>query len=597
MKQQFHISGLAMGLALLGLAGSASAIGFKGAPAQGDLGGAIVNPYGSAPLTAVIDRAGKDISEVLVTVHGKGEQGVAITYPVGPKTLLTHDGIPVFGLYQKHANRVTVQYTLDGKRRQGEYTIRTGAIENRYIDNRNLSDLQPTRVHKVAKGFEDRLYLINSHTYTGQGSDLHWAMPKNKLQSAIESNPAGGALMFDVAPMTYVVDTQGEYRWWLNQDAVYDGYGLDIKKRGYLLGLHLGRSGTYTFVQGQRWYEMDLMGKVLESHALPRGYQDLSHETWEMPNGNLLLRAAKSRYQREDGEVVHTVRDHILEVDRSGQLVEVWDLNKILDPLRDDLIGAMDMGAVCVNVDFDNAGKTVKVEPNTPFGDVAGVGPGRNWAHVNSIAYDAKDDSIILSVRHQGVVKVGRDKQVKWILAPRAGWNEKLAPKLLKPVDAKGKSIECSDRGVCKNSDFDWVYTQHTAWPSAKGTLTVFDNGDARHLDQPAMPSMKYSRFVEYKIDEKAMTVQQVWEYGKERGYDWFSPITSIVEYRPERQTMFGFGGSIHLFEPGQPTIGKINEIDYASKDVKVEIDVLSDKNNSAHYRALVITPARNFAP
>ncbi len=26
-----------------------------------------------------------------------------------------------------------------------------------------------------------------------------------------------------------------------------------------------------------------------------------------------------------------------------------------------------------------------------PFGDALGVGPGRNWAHVNSIAYDAKD--------------------------------------------------------------------------------------------------------------------------------------------------------------------------------------------------------------
>ena len=40
---------------------------------------------------------------------------------------------------------------------------------------------------------------------------------------------------------------------------------------------------------------------------------------------------------------------------------------------------------------------------------------------------------------------------------------------------------------------------------------------------------MKYSRFVEYKIDEKKGTVQQVWEYGKERGYDFYSPITSII--------------------------------------------------------------------
>ncbi|WP_236425026.1 aryl-sulfate sulfotransferase, partial [Escherichia coli] len=92
-----------------------------------------------------------------------------------------------------------------------------------------------------------------------------------------------------------------------------------------------------------------------------------------------------------------------------------------------------------------------------------GVGPGRNWAHVNSIAYDAKDDSIILSSRHQGVVKIGRDKQVKWILAPSKGWEKPLASKLLKPVDANGKPITCNENDLCENSDFDFTYTQHTA--------------------------------------------------------------------------------------------------------------------------------------
>ncbi len=581
--------------AFAALAAPAIAAGFKPAPAQGTLGGVITNPYGNAPLTAVIDRLGKPISDVFVTVHGKGAKGVSISYPVGPKTLLTNDGIPVFGLYQKHANQVTVEYSLNGKKYKDKYTIRTGAIENRYIDNRNTSDLQEVKVHKVAQGFEDRLYLVNSHTITGQGSELHWAGQKGKDAGILDANPAAGALTFDVAPMTYVVDTQGEYRWWLNQDMVYDGFGKDVDRRGYLMGLHLTQRGTYTFVQGQKWYEMDLMGKLLASYKLPRGYQDLTHASFEMPNGNVLLRAGKTNYVKEDGFQVHSIRDQILEVNRAGQLVDVWSLPEILDPLRDSLLGSLDMGAVCVNVDMDNAGKKAKLEPNTPYGDALGVGAGRNWAHVNSIAYDPKDDSIILSSRHQGVVKIGRDKQVKWILAPREGWNAKLAPKVLKPVDRNGKPISCSEKGLCENSDFDWVYTQHTAWLSSKGTLTVFDNGDGRHLDQPAMPTMKYSRFVEYKIDEKAGTVQQLWEYGKERGYDWYSPITSITEYRADRDTMFGFGGSIHLFEPGKPVIGKINEIDYKTKEVKVEIDVFSDKVNIPHYRALVVTPKLNF--
>ncbi|MCR3954337.1 aryl-sulfate sulfotransferase, partial [Aeromonas hydrophila] len=95
-----------------------------------------------------------------------------------------------------------------------------------------------------------------------------------------------------------------------------------------------------------------------------------------------------------------------------------------------------------------HAGQQAKLEPDTPFGDALGVGPGRNWAHVNSIAYDAKDDSIILSSRHQGVVKIGRDKQVKWILAPSKGWEKPLASKLLKPVDANGKPITCNENGL-----------------------------------------------------------------------------------------------------------------------------------------------------
>lgn len=42
-------------------------------------------------------------------------------------------------------------------------------------------------------------------------------------------------------------------------------------------------------------------------------------------------------------------------------------------------------------------------------------------------------------------------------------------------------------------------------------------------------------------------------------------------------------------------TIGKINEIDYKTKDVKVEIDVLSDKSNMTHYRALIVNPEKLF--
>lgn len=591
--QKLLIAGMALSFSLT--TASSLAAGFQPAPPAGKLGSVIVDPYGNAPLTALISLDSHNISDMKVTVHGKGEKGVPISYAVGAASLRNYDGIPIFGLYQKYNNKVTVEYKENGKAVKEDYVITTSAIVNHYVDNRSFSDLQQTKVIKVAPGFEDRLYMVNTHTFTPQGSDLHWHGEKDKNAGILDAGPAGGALPFDIAPFTFVVDTQGEYRWWLEQDALYDGKDVDINKRGYLMGIRETPRGTFTAVQGQHWYEFDMLGQVLEDHKLPRGFLDATHESLETPKGTVLLRVGKRNYKRDDGLHVHTIRDHIIEVDKSGRVLDVWDLNKILDPLRDSLLGALDAGAVCVNVDLKHAGQQAKLEPDTPYGDALGVGPGRNWAHVNSIAYDAKDDSIILSSRHQGVVKIGRDKQVKWILAPSKGWNEKLAPKLLKPVGKDGKPLTCDENGKCQNTDFDFAYTQHTAWLSSKGTLTVFDNGDGRGLEQPALPTMKYSRFVEYKIDEKNMTVQQVWEYGKDRGYDFYSPITSVIEYQKDRDTMFGFSGSIHLFDVGQPTIGKLNEIDYKTKEVKVEIDVLSDKPNQTHYRALMMHPQNMF--
>ncbi len=89
--------------------------------------------------------------------------------------------------------------------------------------------------------------------------------------------------------------------------------------------------------------------------------------------------------------------------------------------MRCALLGALDAGAVCVNVDLAHAGQQAKLEPDTPYGDALGVGAGRNWAQVTSIAYDAKDASIILPSRHQGIIKLGRENTSKRIVAPSKG--------------------------------------------------------------------------------------------------------------------------------------------------------------------------------
>ena len=55
---------------------------------------------------------------------------------------------------------------------------------------------------------------------------------------------------------------------------------------------------------------------------------------------------------------------------------------------------------------------------------------------------------------------------------------------------------------------------------------------------QPDDPKEKYSRAVVYKVNHKKMTVEQVWQYGKERGSDWYSPVTSLTEYQADKDTI-----------------------------------------------------------
>lgn len=85
---------------------------------------------------------------------------------------------------------------------------------------------------------------------------------------------------------------------------------------------------------------------------------------------------AKEDYPLKDGYTINTVRDHILEVDKNGDTVDYWDLNTILDPFRDNVILAMDQGAVCLSVDTASSGKTITKEELAllPFGDVTGSG-------------------------------------------------------------------------------------------------------------------------------------------------------------------------------------------------------------------------------
>ncbi|MCL1038843.1 aryl-sulfate sulfotransferase [Shewanella submarina] len=574
----------------------AALTGMKPMPADdAPLGYLIHNPYENAPLTALVTLGGHKIKDVEVTVHAKGEAGVPISYKVSDIRVMDEGGVPVFGLYPDYLNTFTVSWSEKGERKSHEYRMMTPDVDMGFSESQWAKAPKVTVKH-VDPEFKDRLYFLN------------WTNADGKASPLMHNNPAApGAFSWDGKPGFFIIDTAGDIRWYMNPYTTHNAKNYD--DAGYAMGMNITDDGNMVWVQGQSWKHMTLMGRMIASHSLPGNFIDASHEGIQVENGNFLLRVAAKDYTRADGMVVNTVRDHIVEVDANGKLVDYWDLNEILDPMRDAALLSLDAGAVCLNIDLKQAGKVATEEElrKAPYGDIHGVQTGRNWAHVNAVDYDPVDDSIIVTSRHQSaVIKIGRDKEVKWILSPYMGWEGKLAEKLLTPVDAKGNPLTCTVRGFCSGTDFDFSYTPHTGYKvDEKGTWTVFDNGDGRHLAQPMFPTGKYSRAVEYKIDEDKMTVQQVWEYGKEElGYDGYSPVTSIVKYQADKNSMMSYFASAGLFGLGggygnmklDDTTGKVHSIlvehRYGEKEPAVRIDIDSHDLFATGYRAQVIRPA-----
>ncbi|MDR2173182.1 MAG: aryl-sulfate sulfotransferase [Burkholderiales bacterium] len=605
MKLKKTVVSIAVALATMALtSGSAFALGgASGAKldykVQGKIGEVVVNPYEIAPLTAVIRNGGYVLKDAQVRIVPK-KGGQEIKYSVSNQHLMTYGGIPVFGMYPDYLNTVEVEYTrVDGSKVEKlneDYKIYAAPV---YTDPTGLSgqksSMFETKVNKMSPEFSDRLYLVNNFLgKSGKGTRVLW------------NNPTGGALEWNYHPLNAVIDTSGDVRWYMFAQPIFD-LG-SIYNAGVMMGFRQNPDGALSWGFGQRYVKYDIMGREIFNRRLPDNYNDFSHSMYLSPNGNYFLRVASSNYKRPDGKNVRTVRDVIAEIDQSGVVIDEWRLFEILDPYRDVVLKTLDQGAVCLNIDPDAAGKTATAEElammdsSDQFGDIVGSGAGRNWVHVNSVYHDTEDDSIIISSRHQSAsIKIGRDKKVKWILGSPEGWKGEFQKAILTPVDANGKKIKC-ENSTCEG-DFDWTWTQHTSFKidsKSKGDilyLSVFDNGDGRGMEQPAMPSMKYSRAVVYKIDQKNMTVQQVWEYGKERGNNWYSPVTSLTEYHTDKDSIFVYSataGASYNVSGGFTSAPNpyLMEFKWGAKEPSVEIQL----SNTTGYQAMPFSLKKAFS-
>lgn len=355
----------------------------------------------------------------------------------------------------------------------------------------------------------------------------------------------------------YMMDAYGDIRWLLD----YRNHP-DLKNLNYEDGVSRLRNGNFFFGDSSqpdsRIYEVDLAGNIINNWALS-GYK-FHHEVSEKPNGNFLLTATLPSSTYQTGGP--TIEDYVIEIDRkSGTITNVWDLKESLD------------------------------ENRTTLTTLNGIQPASDWFHGNAVRYDSTDNTIVVSGRTQGVVKLDYNNNVKWILAPHAGWktnrrDENLSQFLLQPLDAAGNPI--TDQAVIDGTaiapDFEWNWYQHNNTYLPNGDLMVFDDGAVREFD-PSAP--KYSRAVSYKIDPVKMTVQQTWTYGKERGTDTYSQIVSSAQFLYQSNHV--------VFSPGYqvPTAnglgGKVVEVNFATRQVVSEISITT-ANGIGFHRAIKIS-------
>ena len=227
-------------------------------------------------------------------------------------------------------------------------------------------------------------------------------------------------------------------------------------------------------------YEVNMLGKIIRVYYSPYGAH---HDITSIDGGNLLV----------TGSHGDTIEDIIYEISvESGAIINELDLKRVLPRTRTS---------------------------NAPDYST------RDWLHNNAIEY--YNGSIVISGKHQSAIaKISwPEGDLLWIIADHFGWTQMYHQYLLDIVD---------------DNDFEWCYSQHAVeilpdFDNDPDTIDIllFDNGSMRfqydkellmavESNTVVMPEL-YSRMVHFRINEKYKTIEQVWQYGKELGIQYYS--------------------------------------------------------------------------
>lgn len=293
-------------------------------------------------------------------------------------------------------------------------------------------------------------------------------------------------------PVAY--DNAGDIRWYTNTNLSFD---LKRLKNGHLLvGTDRLLKNPY-YISGI--YEMDLSGKIYKEFRMPGGYH---HDTQELSDGNIIVLS-------EEADAA-TVEDTMILIDReTGDILYEWDFKNMF--------------------------------PKEHSG--SGSYSAEDWCHANSLVYNEERDEVLISARHLDAIfcfsyETG---ELKFIIGDPEGWDEEFVESYF---------------FTTMDDSLEWNYEQHGLQLTAEGNLMFFDNGHwrSKNPEKYLKNADNYSRGVLYGIDRENRQVRQLYQYGKERGAEYFSPyISNVVYYEKDRYLVHSGGIG---YKDGQPLEG-----------------------------------------
>lgn len=420
---------------------------------------------------------------------------------------------------------VKIRYQVSGHTPETTLTFETAAYETSHL--LILTGLYPNEENSVLLTAINQEGVETNHPL----QILTPSLPDDILDITVtKSHPS--PVMNRLFLMTddhykYLIDSAGEIRWLQTSTSG----SITPLKNGNLLTYN----GPYYFYYQQRLEEIDYLGKVQNQIYIPgSGHHSLS----ETQLGDYVINSSDKSNERYTEDVIYVIDP------------QTGDVSSIVN-LRDYL-------------DVNRFNKTL---PTAVTGDM------NDWFHLNYAMLDETDQTFIASGRSQSmVVKIDPNNQsIKWILGAPDEVSEVLQPYLLTPT----------------GDSFTWPFAQHSAKviedldqnPDTTD-LILFDN----HVDIGVFPKQsypdlnKYSRAVHYRINEKDMTIEQIWSFGEALLPPLFSTIISEIDHYPSTKTMLVLYG---FLQQNQLTGGKLFEVDAQnSADILFEMELFKEGVN-----------------